>query len=146
MIRAVVDSSAMFAILAREPERPVFHAAMLRLEPYMTAATKVEFGNVAAKRLGPNGLVHARELIADYGVTIVPLDDVLAEAALDAFTLLGKGRAKRPAPLNFGDLFSYSLAATRNLPILYKGKDFERAGIPSALDLLANAAETGDER
>ena len=34
---------------------------------------------------------------------------------------------------DFGDLFSYALAKTRGLPLLYKGDDFAQTDIVSAL-------------
>jgi ribonuclease VapC len=43
-------------------------------------------------------------------------------AAGEAFRRYGRGRGA--ARLNFGDTFSYALAATRGLPLLFKGDDF----------------------
>ena len=45
----------------------------------------------------------------------------------------GKGRGAEPAVLNYGDLFSYALAKARDLPLLYKGDDFARTDVRSAL-------------
>jgi ribonuclease VapC len=45
----------------------------------------------------------------------------------------GKGRGAEPAALNYGDLFSYALAKARDLPLLYKGDDFARTDVRSAL-------------
>jgi ribonuclease VapC len=45
------------------------------------------------------------------------------DVAYEAFTQYGKGKG-HPAQLNFGDLFSYAIAKTRGLPLLYKGNDF----------------------
>jgi uncharacterized protein with PIN domain len=41
-----------------------------------------------------------------------------SNAAYAAFVAYGKGSG-HPAPLNFGDLFSYALAKTRALPLLF---------------------------
>jgi ribonuclease VapC len=54
------------------------------------------------------------------------------EAAYAAFVAFGKGSG-HPAELNFGDLFGYALAKVRGLPLLYKGDDFARTDIVSAL-------------
>lgn len=44
----------------------------------------------------------------------------------------GKGTS-HPAQLNFGDCFSYALAKRLDVPLLYKGGDFARTDIKSAL-------------
>jgi ribonuclease VapC len=58
---------------------------------------------------------------------------------LGASAQFGRGRAAHPAALNFGDLFSYALAKTRNLPLLYKGDDFRQTDVVSALDALGRS-------
>jgi ribonuclease VapC len=141
VITAVVDTSAFVAILAKEPDRPILHRALMRMAPLVSAPTKVEFVCVAGRRFGPKGLQGARALLDEYEAQIVAWDDELAETALDAFASFGKGRARRPAALNFGDLFGYSLARSRGLPLLYKGRDFGQTGIVSALDVLAREEE-----
>jgi len=60
-----------------------------------------------------------------------PLDAEQAALAADAFLRFGKGR--HPARLNLGDCFSYALAKSMNAPLLYKGDDFSRTDIASAL-------------
>jgi ribonuclease VapC len=141
VITAVVDTSALFAILFKEPERPAFHRALMRMLPLVSAPTKVEFVCVAGRRFGPKGFQGARALLEEYRAEIVAWDDELAETALDAFANFGKGRGRSPAALNFGDLFSYGLAKARDLPLLYKGKDFGRTDVVSALDVLAREEE-----
>jgi uncharacterized protein with PIN domain len=39
----------------------------------------------------------------------------------------------RAAQLQFGDLFSYGLARSRGIPLLYKGEDFALTDIVSAV-------------
>ena len=46
----------------------------------------------------------------------------------------GKGSG-HPAGLNFGDVFSYALAKTRHLPLLFKGEDFSKTDIRPALPI-----------
>jgi len=41
--------------------------------------------------------------------------------------------AGNPACLNLGDCFSYALAKFHGIPLLYKGSDFSRTDIRSAL-------------
>ena len=52
-------------------------------------------------------------------------------AAYAAFALYGKGSG-HPAWLNFGDLFSYALAKTRGVPLLFKGDDFSQTDLSRA--------------
>ena len=52
--------------------------------------------------------------------------------ARDASIRFGKGMG-HPAQLNFGDCFSYALAKSLNVPLLYKGADFAKTDIVSAL-------------
>jgi ribonuclease VapC len=39
------------------------------------------------------------------------------------------GRGRHPAGLNYGDCFSYALAATRDEPSLFKGNDFTKTDV-----------------
>jgi ribonuclease VapC len=45
----------------------------------------------------------------------------------------GKGNG-HAAALNFGDVFSYALAKTRGLPLLFKGEDFAETDIARAVE------------
>jgi len=47
-----------------------------------------------------------------------------------AFLRYGKGR--HPAGLNLADCFSYALAKTRKVPLLFKGDDFARTDVVPA--------------
>jgi ribonuclease VapC len=54
-----------------------------------------------------------------------------AHAARQAYSDFGKRR--HPAGLNFGDYFSYALAKTVGEPLLFKGDDFKKTDITSAI-------------
>ena len=62
---------------------------------------------------------------------IVPPSPADMDAAYAAFVAFGKGSG-HPASLNFGDVFSYALAKTRGLPLLFKGNDFAETDIAVA--------------
>lgn len=51
----------------------------------------------------------------------------LAEHAIRAWRRFGRGR--HPAALNYGDCFSYALAATRGVPLLCVGNDFRQTDL-----------------
>ena len=54
------------------------------------------------------------------------------EIASHAFASYGKGSG-HPAQLNFGDLFAYALAKSRDIPLLFKGNDFAQTDVKSAV-------------
>ncbi len=64
-------------------------------------------------------------------IAVVPFDAEQAGFARAAFLKYGKGR--HPAALNFGDCAAYALAKSRDIPLLYKGADFTKTDIVSAL-------------
>jgi ribonuclease VapC len=64
---------------------------------------------------------------------IVPPGAAEMDAAYAAFVAFGKGNG-HAAALNFGDVFSYALAKTRGLPLLFKGEDFAETGIARAVE------------
>ena len=132
-LAVVVDTSALSALIFREPDALRYHEFMAASDPVMALATRVELGVVARRRLGVGGIEVAETLLADYRVAFAPLDEEQAEIALAAMDRYGKGRGAEPAVLNYGDLFSYALAKARDLPLLYKGDDFARTDVRSAL-------------
>jgi ribonuclease VapC len=65
------------------------------------------------------------------GIVIEPFTVSQAHLARQAFHHFGKGR--HPAGLNFGDCFAYALARHTGEPLLFKGNDFSKTDIVSAL-------------
>ena len=129
----VVDSSAIFAVLASEPDAETFRIRLAESsEILMSAATYMECGTVVARKLDSTGQLRLSRLISVLNIEIVPLDNQQADVGTSAFRLFGKGSG-HPAGLNFGDCFAYALARTRNLPLLFKGDDFIHTDIEAAL-------------
>lgn len=62
---------------------------------------------------------------------VVSVDTELAALARLANQTFGKGF--HPARLNFGDCFAYALAKQTGEPLLFKGEDFARTDIVSAI-------------
>lgn len=131
----VVDSSAVLAIAFEEPDADIFERALVQSNPIMSAATRVEVAHATMRRFGIAGIAAVERLLMIYRIAFVPLDEKQSALALEALLAYGKGRGQPPAALNMGDTFSYALAKTRNLPLLYKGDDFSRTDIRSALDV-----------
>lgn len=125
----VIDSSALIAIINREPERPQFlrliAAADRRL---ISAATFLEAKIVVLGRFGPGAMANFAVLMEEMAPDIVPLDATLADAAFAAFERFGKGRHSKAA-LNFCDCIAYALAKTFDLPLLFKGTDFSETDV-----------------
>ena len=128
----IVDTSALMAILLDEEDGEDFATNIFRADTRaMASPTLVETMIVAISRLGPAGRDRVIELIDALGVEVVPFDPDHARLATDAFRAYGKGR--HPASLNFGDCCAYALAKATGRPLLFKGDDFSRTDIVSAL-------------
>ena len=69
--------------------------------------------------------------MAAAGIELAPVDADQAQIAGQAFRQYGKSR--HPAALNLGDCFSYALTKASGLPLLFKGEDFIKTDIQSAL-------------
>ena len=132
----VVDSSAIIAIFAKEPDADVYSQRIAADgHPIISVPSVLECSIVirSARELSPaQSEEWLDEFLLSAGTTIenLGLDDLrLARAAHVRF---GKGTG-HPAQLNFGDCFSYALAKRLNLPLLYKGNDFAKTDIVAAL-------------
>jgi ribonuclease VapC len=129
----VVDTSALVAIVFAEPERPAFTDAIRQAgKALISTVSVVEARMVVHGRRGERAVLLLNDLLR------LPLFEVVApgpqemDTAYAAFVAFGKG-SSHPSRLNFGDIFSYALAKIRNLPLLYKGDDFARTDLLSAL-------------
>lgn len=119
-----VDSSVLGAIIFKEPERPALYRALLNQDNLLiSSATVIEIRMVAYGRGGSDLVLELDDLIDSLGLKIIPLGIKEIEIAHAAFVTYGKGNG-HPAQLNFGDLFSYALAKSRGVPLLFKGDDF----------------------
>ena len=128
-----VDTSAILAILLNESEAERFGTAirnssraMISSACYVEAAIRVDrCGNPVASRM----LDEAIELM---GITLEPVTPEQARIARAAYRDFGKGTG-HPAQLNFGDCFSYALAKAKRTALLYKGEDFAKTDLLSAV-------------
>ncbi|MFW6209176.1 MAG: type II toxin-antitoxin system VapC family toxin [Spirochaetota bacterium] len=126
----VIDTSAVLAILQNEPERDIFIRSIVDASiRRMSVVSYVEAGIVLESRFGSAGTHQLILFVSRADIQIDAVDLEQAEIALDAYRRFGKGR--HAAGLNFGDCFSYALAAEREEPLLYKGSDFNETDIQS---------------
>lgn len=127
----VADTSALISIIADEPERQRFLAAMYADgEVLVSTATAAEFLIVATSR-GDSIYHRALSLLSDAVITLIPFDAAQMRIAVAAYRAYGRGR-NHPARLNLGDTFAYALAPARGLPLLFKGDDFPQTDVVPA--------------
>jgi ribonuclease VapC len=128
----VIDSSALLAILLGEPDGARVAEAIEAGSPLlMSAATLLEASVVIESRKGDAGGRDLDLLLYRAAIEVVPVDLDQAEIARAAWRRFGKGRHK--AALNFGDCFSYALAKSRSLPLLFRGVDFAQTDVEAVL-------------
>lgn len=119
----VIDSSAIIAILLAEAEEPTFRHIIAQEEVLIGAPTVCETRKVLESRLPGHAGSMLKALITGGGIQITSFDEAMTEAAINAFSIYGKGFG-HPAKLNFGDYLSYAVAKVYGLPLLFKGNDF----------------------
>lgn len=124
----VIDTSAMIAMLLNEASAERLVAAV-EADPtrLVSAATVVEASFVLLGRFGEPGDSQLDRLLRAIGVEVVPVGEDQVVLARDAALRFGRGR--HPAALNFGDCFSYALAAGRGEPLLFVGDDFAKTDV-----------------
>ena len=137
----IVDTSALVAIVLREPGYERILDTLIAVDTWIAAPTLVEAKVVLASRLGPAGPRRLGAILTRAAVEVADFDERQADAAVDAYRDFGKG-AGHPARLNLGDTFSYALAYVRDEPLLYVGEDFSHTDIRSALEEYADGGGT----
>ncbi|MCZ4499205.1 MAG: putative pilT protein N-terminal, putative toxin of system [Marmoricola sp.] len=129
----IVDSSALIAIVKREPDADVFGQALRSAaeRPKIAAPTYLE-ASVVADGMDIRGGRRLDRLVGVSHLEIIPFDAEMARAARAAYRDFGRGSG-HPAQLNVGDCFSYALASVTGEPLLFQGNDFTHTDIRSAL-------------
>jgi len=128
----IVDSSALLAVLFNERDAETYARAITVAEGCrISAANFVEVAIVVEAQTQKSGSRQFDAFFRRAGIVIEPVTEDHAHAARQAYTDFGKGR--HPAGLNFGDCFAYALAKATGEPLLFKGEDFKKTDITSAL-------------
>lgn len=124
----IVDSSAVVAIILREPD---FEDLLDKLAAGdrvgIGAPTLAETALVLSARLGEDARGILARFLQETAIDIVPFDDVHYGVAVDAWLRYGKGR--HPAALNFGDCLAYATAKLAGVPLLCIGDDFAKTDL-----------------
>jgi len=129
----VIDTSAIIASLIAEPDAPLYRAALKAAGDCAMSAFNSFETRIALMRAYDVGLVRDFEaLLAKLAVRVVPFDADQVVLAQHAYRRFGKGTG-HPAQLNLGDCVAYALARQLGQPLLFKGDDFSKTDIASAL-------------
>ncbi|MGH6959188.1 MAG: type II toxin-antitoxin system VapC family toxin [Dongiaceae bacterium] len=127
----VIDSSALVAILLREPG---WAAVLDRLDAapqaLLSAANAFETAIVMETQKGAIGGRDFDLFLHEAGIGIVSVTREHFELARDAWRRFGKGR--HPAALNICDCLAYALAKSTGEPLLFVGDDFTRTDVAVA--------------
>lgn len=133
MISFVTDTSAIVVVLNDEPDTLDFKKAFHEADAvFVSSATLFEASCVVRSERFVRGGERLEALVDLLALTSVAFDDAQLRLAQAAYARYGRGIG-HPAGLNMGDCFSYALAKSRNLPLLFKGDDFVHTDIEPAL-------------
>jgi ribonuclease VapC len=128
----ILDTSSVIAILAGEPDSELYIDAISRVPRCrISAGNFLELSIVIDAQFGAEVLRQCDALFRRARIVIEPVTVEQAHTARQAFHDFGKGR--HPAALNYGDCFAYALAKSTGEPLLFKGEDFKKTDILSAL-------------
>lgn len=125
----IVDSSAVVAILLREPgwASLLDRVATADVPPGIGTPTLVETGIVLAARLGIPGKTLLARFLQESEMRQIAFAAEHWTVAVDAFLRFGKGR--HPAALNFGDCLTYATSRLADEPLLCIGDDFTKTDL-----------------
>jgi ribonuclease VapC len=128
-----VDSSAIVAILKLEPDFEILLRRLLQDdERAISAATLLETSVVLRTLDKASASDDALDTLVAKHLSVRDVTADHVRIAREAHLRFGKGM-DHPVQLNFGDCFSYALAKSLDVPLLYKGGDFAKTDIKSAL-------------
>jgi ribonuclease VapC len=127
----IVDSSAVVAVLKREPRQVEIVAKLEQAEVIAIGApTLFETDMVTIGALGERGRGLIAQFLEGFEVEVIPFNSRHWQAAAEAFLRFGKGR--HPAALNYGDCMTYATARVAEQPLLFIGDDFSQTDIEAA--------------
>jgi ribonuclease VapC len=129
----IVDASALAAVLFFEPDAYVYAEAIERAaSTRVSAATLLELAIVVDGSGNSGAVTKLEQFLEAATITVEPVTLEHAQIARQAYREYGRGSG-HAARLNFGDCFAYALAKASGEPLLFKGQDFARTDVRSAL-------------
>lgn len=127
----VIDSSAVVSIVRREADARIFEDIIDDQDrSLMSAVSYVETNMIISGRRLDVDPANIDKILAAMSIEVVAVSADDGKTAVQGFLRFGKGRHR--ARLNIADCFSYGLAKSRGLPLLFKGDDFAQTDIVPA--------------
>lgn len=126
----IVDSSAIVAIVFREPGYESLLDKLSVGGAGIGAPTLAELGLVLTARLGRDSRPVVDGLLERLDLDVVPFGDAHWRAAVGAHVRYGRGRHR--AGLNFGDCLTYAVVSLADEPLLFVGNDFTHTDLRAA--------------
>jgi len=137
-----VDASAIVAILNREPEAAALKSAFdansanALVSPLTIFEATISLARYKNQKPSRPDIDAAHKVVRAFleanGVKEIPVLPDIGRMAIETAATYGKA-VGHPADLNFGDCFVYACAKTYRAPLLFKGDDFTKTDIQSAL-------------
>jgi ribonuclease VapC len=128
----IIDSSAVLAVVFREPDGRKYLRAILDGTPRRMSVSNWLEATIVVDRRG-NGVAASlfEGFIQDARIELMAVSLTQAGIARTAWRTYGRGN--HSAKLNYGDCFAYALAKETREPLLFKGADFAQTDIEPAL-------------
>ena len=126
----VVDTSAVVAILFREPEALLFRQAIAENNPWLPGSCFLEAAIAVRRRGFDSALVEG--FLDNSPLRLLGADERQARIAFEADRRYGR-KTGHPARLNFGDCLAYAAAMAHDAPLLFKGGDFGHTDVKRAV-------------
>ena len=124
----VVDTSALMAIVLREPEADACKEVLEAQDNVLISAGALAEALVVSGRRGLREEIST--MVERLAFEVVEVTAASAKRVSDAYDAWGRGAGT--AGLNFGDCFAYELAKSRGCPLLYVGGDFSKTDVERA--------------
>jgi ribonuclease VapC len=124
-----VDTSALMAIVLKEPEADACKAALAAEDEILISAGTVAEALIVSARRSVDREVG--RIIDRLGFDVVGVTPASARRIAEAYQRWGRGL--HPAALNFGDCFAYEVAKEHACRLLYVGDDFAKTDIEGVL-------------
>ena len=130
-----VDASALIAMIAGEGDAADLADRLEAEEARLCSAVSV-WETVAGLCRSYGVSVEAtrsmvRSFLAHHNFRFVTISEQEFDIATDAYSHFGKGR--HPAALNMGDCYAYACAKANRAKLLFKGDDFTKTDIETAV-------------
>lgn len=126
----IVDSSALVAVVVREPGYEQVLDKLALGGSGIGAPTLAETGVVLSARLGRDARSVVDGLVERLDLDVVGFGDAHWRAAAGAFLRYGRGRHR--AGLNLGDCLTNAVASLADEPLLFVGDAFTHTDLRAA--------------